>query len=115
MLAYNAAESPAFEVVTLPLVLVAGDTVLGHAPKTLEHAVSPVSRKELSFMFLRLVQGLLGSVPLVHVEDVCRAEIFAAEEASDGRYICNSLDTTIVEMARFLADKYPQYDVSTNL
>ncbi|RLN13104.1 vestitone reductase-like [Panicum miliaceum] len=33
LLSYNAGERPAFEVVTLPLGLVAGDTVLGRAPE----------------------------------------------------------------------------------
>jgi hypothetical protein len=45
-----------------------------------------------------------------------RAELFVAEEAAAaGRYICCSLNTTVVEMARFLARKYPQYGVETNL
>ena len=68
LLSYNSGERPAFEVVTLPLGLVAGDTVLGRAPETLEHAVAPVSRSEPGFAFLRLLQRLLGSLPLVHVD-----------------------------------------------
>ena len=55
-------------------------------------------------------------MPLVHIDDLCRAELFLAEAAAaDGRYICCSLNTTVVELARFLAHKYPQYGVKTNL
>jgi anthocyanidin reductase len=65
---------------------------------------------------LRGIERASGSVPLVHVRDVCRDEIFAAEaEAAAGRYICNGLDTTILEISRFLAGKYPQYDVNTDM
>ncbi|KAL5225598.1 hypothetical protein ABZP36_012237 [Zizania latifolia] len=44
LLSYNNGESPAFEVVTLPCGLVAGDTVLGRIPETMESAVSPICR-----------------------------------------------------------------------
>ena len=65
---------------------------------------------------LRAMEMMSGTVPLVHVEDLCRAELFLAEAAAAaGRYICCSLNTTILELARFLTDKYPQYAVKTNL
>jgi anthocyanidin reductase len=65
---------------------------------------------------LKGIQKTSGGVQLVHVDDLCRAELFLAEKAAaDGRYICNSLNTTLVELARFLAQKYPQYGVKTNL
>ena len=65
---------------------------------------------------LRGIERGSGTVALVHVDDVCRAELFVAEEpAAAGRYLCSSLDTTILELARFLAHKYPQYPVKTNM
>lgn len=42
LLAYNAVESPAFEVVTVPCSVVAGDTLQGHATFSLACLVSPV-------------------------------------------------------------------------
>jgi len=71
---------------------------------------------EASLGVLRGAEALFGAVPMVGVDDLCRAEIFVAEEeASSGRYICCGLNTTVVELARFLAHKYPQYNVTTNL
>jgi len=72
---------------------------------------------ETAFGALKRIEiGTGGGVPLVHVDDVCRAEVFVAEEgAAAGRYICCSLNTTVVELAHFLAHKYPQYGVKTSL
>jgi len=81
---------------------------------TVPAILSLLSGDEEELSVLKGIERTSGSVPLVHVEDVCRAEIFAAETAADGRYIVNGLDTTIADMARFLADKYPQYNVDTN-
>jgi anthocyanidin reductase len=65
---------------------------------------------------LRGIEKMSGTVALVHVDDLCRAEVFVAEKpAAAGRYLCCSLNTTVLELARFLAGKYPQYDVKTNL
>ncbi|KAL6603736.1 hypothetical protein ACP70R_044097 [Stipagrostis hirtigluma subsp. patula] len=112
LLSYNAEESPAFQVVTLPLGLVAGDTVLGRAPETLESTVSPVSRNELFFGFLRLLQQLLGSMPVVHVDDVCDALIFCMERPSiAGRFLCAAAYPTIHEFVDYYAKKFPHLDV----
>lgn len=60
---------------------------------------------------LKGAEMLFGAVPMVDVDDLCRAE----KETSTGRYICCGLNTTVVQLARFLAHKYPQYNVETNL
>lgn len=65
---------------------------------------------------LKGIEKTSGAVQLVHVDDLCRAELFLTEAAAaDGRYICCGLNTTVLELARFLAHKYPQYGVKTNL
>ena len=63
---------------------------------------------------LELLETASGSIPLVHIDDVCRAEIFAAEEATSGRYIVCTLNTSGVALAHFLAAKYPQYEINTD-
>jgi len=77
LLAYNAGESPAFEVVTVPCPVVAGDTLHGRATESLACAASPVTRDERRFGALRMLQRLMGSVPLAHVDDVCDALVSA--------------------------------------
>ncbi|XP_066343944.1 anthocyanidin reductase ((2S)-flavan-3-ol-forming)-like isoform X2 [Miscanthus floridulus] len=79
------------------------------------NCLSLLSGDEAAFGALRAME-LSGMLALVHVEDLCRAELFVAEEAAAaGRYLCCGLNTTILELARFLTEKYPQYTVKTNL
>jgi anthocyanidin reductase len=75
-----------------------------------------VAGDEAAFGMLKGVETATGGVPVVHVVDLCRAEMFVAEKASAaGRYICCSVNTTVTEIARVLGDKYPLYSVKTNL
>ena len=109
LLSYNAGERPAFEVVTLPLGLVAGDTLLGRVPETTESAVSPVSRNEAYSGLPRILQQLLGSLPLVHVDDVCEALVFCMERPSvAGRFLCAAAYPTIHDVAAHFASRFPQ-------
>ncbi|KAJ1260147.1 hypothetical protein BS78_10G210200 [Paspalum vaginatum] len=113
LLRYNAGESPAFEVVTLPLGLVKGDTVLGRAPETLEGAVAPVSGSAAYFGLPRILQQLLGSLPLVHVDDVCDALVFCMERPRSiaGRFLCAAAYPTIHDVADHYARRFPHLDV----
>lgn len=57
---------------------------------------------------------LSGSISITHVEDVCRAHIYLAEkESASGRYICCAVNTSVVELAKFLHERYPLYKVPT--
>ncbi|KAM0862141.1 hypothetical protein ACQ4PT_045424 [Festuca glaucescens] len=94
--------------------------VVGAAPAVQVHTsvpdvLSPLSGDEAKIRMLQHIERASGSSSLVHVDDLCRAEVFLAEEeAALGRYICCSLSTTAAELARFLSVKYPQYKVRTD-
>uniref|UniRef100_A0A0A8XPN5 NAD-dependent epimerase/dehydratase domain-containing protein n=1 Tax=Arundo donax TaxID=35708 RepID=A0A0A8XPN5_ARUDO len=105
----------------ISIVTVCPVVTVGAAPARKIHTSVPASLSLLSgdeaaFGVLKVIEVATGCVPMVHVDDLCRAEMFVAEEdAAAGRYICCSVNTAIVEIERFLADKYPQYGVKTNL
>uniref|UniRef100_A0A0E0DIR4 NAD-dependent epimerase/dehydratase domain-containing protein n=1 Tax=Oryza meridionalis TaxID=40149 RepID=A0A0E0DIR4_9ORYZ len=102
----------------ISLITVLPVFTLGAAPTPLTTTSIPTTLSLLSGdeAQLKNLKGLAatGSIPVVHVDDVCRAEIFLAESSASGRYICSSLSTTVMALARFAAAKYPQYNVQTD-
>jgi len=106
LLAYNAVESPALEVVTVPCSVVAGDTLQAHATFSLECLVSPVTRDERLLAALRLLQPLAGSVPVTHVDDVCDKLVFCMEQpAMAGRFLCAAAYPTFGDVVGHFAAK----------
>ncbi|CAL5014712.1 unnamed protein product [Urochloa decumbens] len=110
------AEEHGISLVTVCPVVTVGAAPAPMSRTSVPNCLSLLSGDEAEFAVLRGIERSSGVVALVHVVDLCRAEVFVAEkEAAAGRYLCCSLNTTIVEQARFLAHKYPQYGVKTNL
>ncbi|KAL6651448.1 hypothetical protein ACP70R_010373 [Stipagrostis hirtigluma subsp. patula] len=105
----------------ISLATVCPAVTVGAAPAGKVHTSVPACLSLLSgdkgaFGVLKGTETDTGAVAMVHVADLCRAEVFVAEEeGAAGRYVVCSLNTTILEIARFLAAKYPQYPVKTNL
>ncbi|KAG2563356.1 hypothetical protein PVAP13_8KG215900 [Panicum virgatum] len=110
------AQEHGISLVTVCPVVTVGAAPAPSARTSVPICLSLLSGDETEFAVLRGIERGSGTVALVHVDDVCRAELFVAEEpAAVGRYLCSSLNTTILELARFLAHKYPRYPVKTNL
>ena len=50
----------------------------------------------------------------VHVDDLCSAHIYLFEHPeAQGRYICSSHCFNIIDLARSLSIKYPEYNIKT--
>ncbi|KAG0527630.1 hypothetical protein BDA96_06G249400 [Sorghum bicolor] len=110
------AEEHGISLVTVCPVVTVGAAPARSARPSVLNCLSLLSGDEAAFGALRAME-MSGMLALVHVEDLCRAEVFLAEEeaAAAGRYLCCGLNTTILQLARFLSEKYPQYTVKTNL
>uniref|UniRef100_A0A0E0IU03 NAD-dependent epimerase/dehydratase domain-containing protein n=1 Tax=Oryza nivara TaxID=4536 RepID=A0A0E0IU03_ORYNI len=109
----------------ISLVTVLPVIVVGAAPATRGFnssslVLSLLAGHEATTEMLKATQDLAGgTTPLVHLRDVCRAQVFLAEKgeaaaAAGGRYLCCGANTTVARLAGFLAGKFPQYNVKTD-
>ncbi|KAF2554161.1 hypothetical protein F2Q68_00037812 [Brassica cretica] len=59
-----------------------------------------------------LALKLSGSISFIHVADLARAHLFLTKkETASGRYIFCSHNTNVPEIADFLRQRYPHYNV----
>ncbi|CAN6359546.1 unnamed protein product [Urochloa humidicola] len=109
------AEEHGISLVTVCPVVTAGAAPAPAARTSVPGCLSLLSGDEAAFWALRGMEAS-GVVALVHVDDLCRAELFVADQpAAAGRYLCCGVNTTARKIARFLSENYPQYTVKTSL
>ncbi|KAM3390092.1 hypothetical protein ACQJBY_011954 [Aegilops geniculata] len=102
-------------LVTVCPVVTVGAAPAAKVNTSVPDILSLLSGDDARITRLEFVERATGGIPMVHIDDLCRAELFLAEEeAAWGRYNCGSVNTTVVGLARFLAAKYPQYNVKTD-
>ncbi|XP_066349559.1 anthocyanidin reductase ((2S)-flavan-3-ol-forming)-like [Miscanthus floridulus] len=112
--AFRFAQDHGISLVVVCSVLTVGASPAPKACASIRASLSMLSGDEAALAMLKGIEKSFGAVPVIHLHDLCRAEVFLAETAtaSSGRYICSSIGTTVVEIARFLAEQYPQYHVN---
>ncbi|XP_057968863.1 putative anthocyanidin reductase isoform X3 [Malania oleifera] len=101
------------EVVSLVCGLVGGDTILPYLPSSMETFVSQLTGNYSFYDTLKFLEGLLGAVPLVHIEDVCEAHIFCMEKPYlKGRFICAVANPTITDIAAQFQENFPDLEIA---
>ncbi|CAN1189466.1 Anthocyanidin reductase ((2S)-flavan-3-ol-forming) [Linum perenne] len=106
------------EVVSLATGLVGGETILAQVPLSAAVIICPATGNLFGYNHgLMYMQELLGSVPLVHVEDVCEALIFCMEIKATlkGRFICAAGSMSVSEIATYIRDHYPELHVDATM
>ncbi|CAN0840993.1 Anthocyanidin reductase ((2S)-flavan-3-ol-forming) [Linum grandiflorum] len=106
------------EVVSLAAGLVGGETILSQVPLSAAVIICPATGNLFGYNHgLMFMQELLGSVPLVHVEDLCEALIFCMEKKTSvkGRFICAAGSLSVREIATYIRDHYPELHVDATL
>ncbi|KAK3160148.1 hypothetical protein QOZ80_1BG0055850 [Eleusine coracana subsp. coracana] len=108
--AFRFAQEKGISLVSLFPGLTVGASPAPKAKTSVPCALSLLSGDDAALDALKGLETSHGCVPVVGLDDLCRAHVFVAEtEAASGRYLCCGFNTTVVEMARVLAEKYPQY------
>nr|CAE04258.3 OSJNBa0089N06.19 [Oryza sativa Japonica Group] len=116
--ASRVAEENGISLVTVCPVVTVGPAPAAEAKPCVAAVLSLLSGDQEMISTVKLMEKATGGLMLVHVDDLCRAEIFLAEKpppaaaaAAAERYICCGLSATMLQLARFLAAKYPEYNV----
>nr|CAD1843304.1 unnamed protein product [Ananas comosus var. bracteatus] len=97
------------EVVSLACGLVGGgNTILPYTPLSVRVIVAPLTGEEICHRQLMFLQALLGSVPLIHIDDVCEAHIFCMERPSiAGRFLCAAGYPAMQECVDYFVKEFP--------
>ncbi|CAK7335694.1 unnamed protein product [Dovyalis caffra] len=113
VLSYNEIGDAKLEVVTLVCGLVGGETILSHLPLSVQVVLSPISGNLFGYyQGLKFMEEVLGSVPLVHIDDVCEAHIFCMGKASmKGRFLCSAADPIVREIKAYLEQNHPEFEI----
>lgn len=102
------------EVVSLTSGLFGGDTILSYLPLSPQIVVSPITGSPMHHRQLKFLHALLGSVPLVHIDDVCEAHAFCMKAPSmTGRFLCAAGYPALQQIADYYAKKFPELPVIT--
>ncbi|KAL7150462.1 hypothetical protein ABFS83_05G113300 [Erythranthe nasuta] len=110
ILRYNNGGS--MEVVSLACGLVGGETLLSYLPSSLPVVLSQLIGDRSAFDALMFLQELMGSIPMVHIDDVCDAHIFCIGKTSiNGRFLCAAESCTVEEIADCYQQIHPEFPV----
>ncbi|KAJ9539447.1 hypothetical protein OSB04_032180 [Centaurea solstitialis] len=113
ILKFGEEKASELEVITLGCGLVGGGGHLPYTTGSVMVLISQVINNPTQYHLLRYLEELLGKIPIVHIEDVCRAHIFCAETPLvNGRFLCSSSYISSVEMAKYYQENYPQFHLN---
>ncbi|RVX04041.1 Anthocyanidin reductase ((2S)-flavan-3-ol-forming) [Vitis vinifera] len=114
VLSYNEDEnSDQLEVVTLACGLVVGGTLQNYPSTSIGCVLSQLTGNLILYEGLRFLQEMLGTIPLIHIDDVCEAHIFCMEKpVMKGRFLCSAVNATINEIADFYCENYPEFKIT---
>ncbi|PPD85516.1 hypothetical protein GOBAR_DD17546 [Gossypium barbadense] len=105
--AWKFAKENNIDFVSIIPPLVVGPFIMQSMPPSLITALSPITGNEAHYSIIKQGQ-------FIHLDDLCRAHIFLFENPkAEGRYICASHHATIIDLAKMLSEKYPEYNVPT--
>ncbi|KAK7262661.1 hypothetical protein RJT34_30236 [Clitoria ternatea] len=105
--AFKFAKENGIDLVSVITSTVAGPFFTVNVPSSVKVLLSPLTGETEYLKILSAVNARMGSIALVHIEDICSAHIFLMEHAkAEGRYICSSQSCTLSNLATYLSKQY---------
>ncbi|KAE8681043.1 Translation protein SH3-like family protein [Hibiscus syriacus] len=102
--AFKFANENGIDLVSVITTTVAGPFLTTTVPSSIQVLLSPVTGDPKYSSILSAVNARMGSVALVHIEDICRAHIFLMEQArAEGKYMCCFRSCRMSELINRLA------------
>ncbi|XP_062170309.1 putative anthocyanidin reductase [Alnus glutinosa] len=106
--AFKFAKENGIDLVSVITTTVGGPFLTLDVPSSIRVLLSPITGDPELFSILSAVNARMGSIALVHIEDICSAHIFLMEHAkAEGPYICCALNSLMSNLVEHLAEEYP--------
>ncbi|GFZ06561.1 NAD(P)-binding Rossmann-fold superfamily protein [Actinidia rufa] len=105
--AFKFANENSIDLVSVITTTVTGPFLTPTVPSSVRVLLSPITGDPKFSSILSAVNSRMGSISLVHIEDICSAHIFLMEHArAEGRYVCSSHNYLMSELVDRLAKEY---------
>ncbi|XP_038691693.1 putative anthocyanidin reductase isoform X2 [Tripterygium wilfordii] len=112
--AFRFANENGIDLVSVITTTVAGPFLTPSVPSSIQVLFSPITGDCKFFSILSAVNTRMGSLALVHIEDICNAHIFLMENArAEGEYICCTGSCVMSELLDLLAQEYPSSNLQS--
>ncbi|XP_056167758.1 putative anthocyanidin reductase isoform X2 [Syzygium oleosum] len=111
--AFQFARENGLDIVSVVTTTVGGPFLTSSVPSSIRVLSSPITGEVEMFQILSAVKSRMGSVGVVHIEDVCNAHIFLMEHAkAEGKYLCCAESCPMSKLIQNLAKNYPHSNIT---
>ncbi|KAK9077537.1 hypothetical protein SSX86_005874 [Deinandra increscens subsp. villosa] len=106
--AFQFAKENDIQLVSIITTTTAGPFLTLTVPLSIRVLLSPITGQSELLSVLSAVNSRMGSIALVHTEDICNAHLYLMEhDQAQGRYICCTNSCTLSELVHHFAKVYP--------
>ncbi|KAL2943897.1 Dihydroflavonol 4-reductase [Bienertia sinuspersici] len=106
--AFKFATENGLNLVSIITTTVAGPFLTSTTPTSIRVLLSPITGDPELFPILGAGNARMGSISLVHIEDICNAHIFLMEHPkAEGKYMCCTQNCHLSQLMKLLAQTYP--------
>ncbi|KAL0292454.1 UNVERIFIED_CONTAM: putative anthocyanidin reductase [Sesamum radiatum] len=106
--AFEYAEENGIDLISVITTTVGGPFLTPTVPSSIQVLVSPITGDPKMLPILDSVNSRMGSIALVHIEDLCNAHVFLMEHPkAEGRYICCTQSCVMSELVELLRKEFP--------